>query len=217
MRIHLKTGRRFRVLLPSIMTAIQLGLVVVSLIVPREPWVLSYPADSHTQNQSQCSGDNCVSFSPNPPDRGFGRLVKAALLLNFPAVVLGAFLDIAVGLLHVHTNDSALLGFSAIFVPLTWYRVGIWLDNQSSFPIQNQASWNRLKSAWTIIVRVVLWCLFGLLLLASLVERHSQSKGTKFMSSVVALWTGAYLAVGLLGDWRRRAQHSIAVDSPTRT
>ncbi len=205
MKTQFRTGRSFRVLLPLIMTCVQLGLLAASVIVDREPWVRPYPPESNAQRQSQCSGDNCVSFSPGPHDRGSGRLVNAAMFLNLPAVILGAFLDIGVGLLHVHTNESWLLGFSAVFVPLIWYRVGKWLDDQSTFQSLNQSARRGAKSAWTIVVRVIVWSLFCLLLIAFLVEHQRESEATKFMSAVLFLWMGAYLAGGLLGDWRRRA------------
>jgi hypothetical protein len=198
MKTQFKVGRRFRVLLPLIMTAVQLGLLAASLIVPRQPWVVPYPPESH-QSQSQCSGVNCASFSPGSSDRGNGRLVYAAMLLNLPALILAAFLDIGLERLHVHTNESSILAFTAVFVPLIWYRVGKWIDDQSMFQNQNQSTHLRMKSAWKIVVRVVVWCLLGFSLISSMGGNRD------YITAALILWTGAYLAGGLVVDWRTRS------------
>jgi hypothetical protein len=197
MKTQFKTGRRFRVLLPLIMTAVQLGLLAASLIVPRQPWVVPYPPESHQQSQSQCSGDNCASLSPSSSHRGVGRLLKVSEVLNFPAVFLAAFLYLGVERLHVHTNESWLLAFTAMFVPLIWYRVGKWIDDQSMFQNQNQSTHLRMKSAWKIVVRVIAWCLLGFGLISSM------GSSRDYITAALILWSGAYLAGGLLGDWRR--------------
>jgi hypothetical protein len=207
MKTPLKTERLFRVFLPLIMTGVQLGLLAASLIVHHEPWVLSPPPRLPAQSQSDCSGDPCtVTFTPAPEPR-FGRLVNVAMLLNLPAVFLGAVLLTVAALAHLpHPHgEPSLLGVSAVFVPVIWYRVGKWLDDQSMF--QNQSTQVGVKSTWTMVARAIVWCLFALMLFAFLVERHRESEPTKFVRAVATLWTGAYLAGGLLGDWRRAARH----------
>ena len=198
--------RSFRFLLPLIMTSVQLGLLTASLTVHREPWVLPVPAESHAQSQSECSGENCMSFSPSPPEPKAGWLVKAAMLLNLPAVFLGAVLDIVAGLLHVPTGESTLLAFSAVFVPVIWFRIGRWVDVQA-----DKSSAPKVNSAGTIMARALVWCLFALILFSFLVERHREPETTKFLTEIAILWTSAYLAGGLWGDRRQSPQRRAAV------
>jgi hypothetical protein len=65
---------------------------------------------------------------------------KAATLLNLPAVFLGAVLEGVAGLLHVPTGELTLLAFSAVFVPVIWFRLGKWVDVQTgkSFCTQSE-------------------------------------------------------------------------------
>jgi hypothetical protein len=201
----------FRVLLPLIMTATQLGLLATSLIIHREPWVLSPPPKLQVQSQSDCSGADCTVTFEAPPEPRAGRILKAAMLLNLPAVFLGDVVHIATSVLHVphFQGEPSLLLCTALFVPLIWYRVGKWLDDQRTL---NQFTQQGLKTSWTVVARVAVWCLFGLLLITFLIERHRQPEATRFLSAVAALWTGAYLALGLLGDRRRAALHRVAVE-----
>jgi hypothetical protein len=205
--VRMKTPfHSFRMLLPLVMTGVQLGLLTASLIIHREPWVLPVQAESHAQSQSECSGENCISFSPSPPEPRTGRLVNAAILLNLPAVFLGAFLSIVAGLLHFPTSESSLLAFSAIFVPVIWFRIGKWVDVEAG-----KSSTPKVKSAWTIVARVIVWCLFALMLWSFLVERLREPETTKFLTATAILWTGAYLAVGLWGDRRKSLLRRAAV------
>jgi hypothetical protein len=209
MEARFKIGCRLRVLLPLIMTGVQLGLFAASLIVPREPWVLPVAPGSHAQSQSEC-GENCVSFYP-PPEPNLGRIVKAAMLLNLPAVFLGAILGIAASFLHVPNGEPSLLGCSAVFVPVIWYRVGKWLDDQSMLENLHQSTQVSLKAVWTIVARAIIWFLFVMMLLALLFERHRNYGATEFMIVIWILWSGAYLGGGLWVDRRRSARRRAAV------
>jgi hypothetical protein len=201
----------FRVLLPLIMTAIQLGLLAASLIIHREPWVLFPPPKAQVQSQSDCSGANCTVTFEAPPEPRAGTILKAAMVLNLPAVFLGDLVHIATSVLHVphFQGEPSLLLFPTLFVPLIWYRVGKWLDDQRS---PRQFTQQGLKTTWTVVARVAVWCLFGLLLFTFLIERHRQPEATRFLTAVAAVWTGLYLALGLLGDWRRAVRHRVAVE-----
>jgi len=201
MKVQLKRGRRLGVLLPLIMTSLQLGLLAASLIVQREPWVLPVPPVNHVESQAEC-GENCVVFSP-PQEPKVGRIVGLAVLFNFPAIFLGSILDAIAGLFRVPTGEPSLLGFSAMFVPVVWYRIGRWFDNQS-IP-GNKSTKARVKSIRTAVARDLVWCLFATLLLSLLIERHHHRGATTFMAAIAVLWAGAYLAVGLWGDHRRSA------------
>lgn len=193
------------------MTGVQLGLLAASLIVHREPWVLPNPPQSHAQNQSDCSGEDCIQFSPIPPEPRAGRTVKAAMVLNFPAVFLGAFLEIGAGLLHFRTGEPSLLGFSAVFVPVIWYRVGKWLDAQSLYGNVGRSALLKVNSAWTLLARVLVWFVFAMMVWAFFFERHHHGDATSFMIAIWIFWTGAYLAAGLWGDWRRSSRRRTAV------
>jgi hypothetical protein len=104
MKTSSESGYRFRVLLPLIMTGVQLGLLAASLVVHREPWVLPAPSESQVQTQADSPGeDGIVSFTL-PPEPRFGMFLKMAMILNLPAFFLGAILHIMVNLIHIHPS-----------------------------------------------------------------------------------------------------------------
>ena len=206
---------RYRVLLPLIMTGVQLGLLAASLVVHREPWVLPAPSEQQTQTQADCSGEGCVSFSPTPDPRA-GTILKMAMVLNLPAVFFGAFLDAASALIHFPhpPGEPALIGFSAVFAPVIWYRVGRWMDDLAMGGIVGDSTRHSAKAVWTSMSRAMAWFLFAVMLLSLLVERHRETDTTIFLQVVVILWTGAYLAGGFVGDRRRAARLRAPVVSP---
>jgi hypothetical protein len=207
MKTSSEAGHRFRVLLPLIMTGVQLGLLSASLIVHREPWVLPDPPESQAQSQSECSSENCISFSPGPPEPHAGRFLKMAMMLNLPAVFWGAFLHIVVDLIHFRpSGEPTLIGFSAVFVPVIWYRVGRWLDDLAIGGIAAESTQVNAKAVWRMVTRAIVWFLFAIMLLSLLVERHRENDTTMFLQVISILWTGAYLAGGFLGDRRRAAR-----------
>lgn len=204
------TGRRFRLLLPLMMSGLHVCLLVGSLLVRREPWVVPPPQGLHAQDQAECSGENCaVTFSPAPELRT-GRILKAAELLSLPAVFLGAILHLVAVLIHLPhaSGERALLGFSTVFVPLIWYRIGRWVDLQARV---GESSTPHANSVWTLVTRTITLFFFALLLLSFIVERHRESDETKFVMATAILWTGTYLGVGLVGDRRRAARSSLPV------
>jgi len=191
------------------MTGVQLGLLAASLVVQREPWVLPTPPEPQAQAQEECSGDECTaSFSPNPEPNA-GNILRIAMVLNLPAVFLGAVLHLVAVLIHFPhpPGEPSLLGFSAVFVPLIWYWVGRWVDNLAPGAIPEKTNQPNLQSVWTILARTAVWILFAMMLLSFLVEHHRESGATKFVMAITVLWTGAYLAAGFLGDRLRTAQH----------
>ncbi len=167
MKTPLHAGPRFRVLLPLIMTGVQLVLLAASVVVHREPWVLPNPPESHAQSQSDCFGEGCVQFSPMPPEPRAGRILKIAMVVNFPAIFLGAVLHVIVVLIRLPhpPGEPTDIGFSVVFVPLIWYRIGRWIDTQSSDE-------NKVNSASTLLGRAVVWFAFVVTMWAFIFERH---------------------------------------------
>lgn len=208
MKTSSRSGHRLRVLLPLIMTSVQLGLLAASLIIPREPWVLAAPPEPKAISQSDCPSEDCVTFSPGPSEPKAGRILKMAMVVNLPAVFLGAFLAIATALIHIPhpPGEPTLLGFSLVFVPLIWYRVGKWADDSASGGIVRESTQLSLTALWRILARVIVWFLFALMLLSLLVEYHREGETARFLIVISILWTGAYLAGGFLGDRRRAAR-----------
>lgn len=202
------TDRRIRLLLPLIMTGVQLALLAVSLIVHREPWVIATPPVPQSQTPSDCSGEDCtVTFSPSPEPRA-GRILMMAMVINLPAVFLGAVLHIAAALLHFppSTGEPALLGFCAIFVPLIWYRVGRWVDDLATGGTAGDSVQFGAKALWTLVARGLVWFLFAIMLLSLLVERHRETNTTMVLQVISILWTAAYLVGGFVDDRRRAAR-----------
>lgn len=201
MKSHFQIGLRFRLLLPLLMTGVYVGLLLATLMVPREPWVLAPASESSIENNAACSGEDCtVTFSPTPEPRT-GRIVQAAMLLCFPAIFLGAVLHLILALFHVPhlAGELSLLGASALFVPFVWYRIGNWLDEQLIKQIQPKA-----KSVWSIIARTCAWFIFTICVLGLMFERHYQNSYEQFIAMVAILWTGMYLAGTLWSDWRAK-------------
>src|SRR5204863_5933678 len=95
---------------------------------------------------------------------------------------------------------QSLLGFSVVFVPVIWYRVGKWLDNRLKPENLHQPTQVGLKAVWRILTRAIVWFLFVMTLLAFLFEHHRYAGSDNFMIVAFILWTGAYLAGGLWGD-----------------
>lgn len=134
-----------------------------------------------------------------------------AMLLNLPAVFLGGILDVVAGVLHFPTSEQSLLGFTSVFVPLIWFRVGRWLDDQ--FMSQNLRQ-STLKSVLRISTRAFMWFLFVMMLAGLLLEHHRYAGSRNFMIVALILWTGAYLAGGLWGISKDR--HGVALLSVNR-
>jgi len=151
-----------------------------------------------------------VSFSPAPEPKA-GRILRMAMLLNLPAVFLGGILDVVAGVLHFPTSEQSLLGFTSVFVPLIWFRVGRWLDDQ--FMSQNLRQ-STLKSVLRISTRAFMWFLFVMMLAGLLLEHHRYAGSRNFMIVALILWTGAYLAGGLWGISKDR--HGVALLSVNR-
>jgi len=196
------------------MTGVQLGLLAASLVVHREPWVLPAPSESQVQTQADSPGeDGIVSFTL-PPEPRFGMFLKMAMILNLPAVFFGAVLHIVTVLIHFpHTSgEPTLLGFSAVFVPMIWYRVGRWLDDLATGGIIAESTPFNAKATWRMMARAIVWFLFVIMLLSMLVERHREADTTMFLQVISILWTGAYLAGGFLADRRRAARLRAPVD-----
>jgi hypothetical protein len=189
MKTSSEAGHRFRMLLPLIMTGVQLGLLAASLIIHREPWVLPAPPEPQSQSQSECSSENCISFSSGPPEPRAGRFLKMAMMMNLPAVYFGAVLTVVAALIHFPhpSGEPALLGFSAVFVPVIWYRVGRWLDNLAIGGIVAESTQFNAKAVWRMITRAITWFLFITMLLSLLVERHRETDTTLFLQAILIL------------------------------
>ena len=195
------------------MTGVQLGLLTASLAIHREPWVLPTLPEPQAQAQDDCSGENCtVSFSPSP-EPSAGNILKLAIVLNLPAVFPGPILDVVAALIHFPhpPGEPSQIGFSAVFVPVIWYRVGRWMDDLASPRMAEKPTQLGLKAVWTILARTAIWILFAMVLLSFLIEYYRESDTTKFVLVVSILWTGAYLAGGFLGDWWRSARRRVPV------
>jgi len=136
-----------------------------------------------------------------------------AMVLNLPAIFLGAFLGVAMALIHFPhpAGEPTLLGFSAVFVPVIWYRVGRWMDHLAMGGIVGDSTRHGAKAVWTGMVRAMVWFLFAVTLLGLLVERHRETDTTMFLQVVAILWAGAYLAGGFVGDRRRSARPSAPI------
>ena len=120
------------------------------------------------------------------------------MILNLPAIYLGAILTILLGISHIASGESALLACSAVFVPLIWYRAGKWIDDQTTFQ-----SIGRMRLTWTWVARALVGMALLMLLLAFPVEWYREGEATKFAEVVATGWAGIYLAVGIWGDRRR--------------
>ena len=131
-----------------------------------------------------------------------------AMVLNLPAVFLGAILHLVAVFIHFPhpPGEPTEIAFSVVFVPLIWYRVGRWMDELAEGGIAGVSGRLSAKALWTGVTRTIVWFLFATLLLSLLVERHRESNGTKFLAVTAIFWSGAYLAGGYFGDRRRKAR-----------
>ena len=211
MKSHSWNWRRFSVLLPLIMVVLQFGLLAASLIVNREPWVFPDPSIYPPPSESDCSGSDCTITFTMPPEPRMGVILKAEMLLNLPAVLLGSIFHIAAGAVHLPQSpgEPTLIGYSTLFVPLLWYRVGRWADDQMTEEIVLFRARVVVRTAWKQFTRVAVWTLFGISSCGFLFVDYHQSDATHYMEEVFILWAGVYLAVGLLADWRVKYQAKI--------
>jgi hypothetical protein len=194
------------VVLPVVMTAVQLGLFAASLALPREPWVIPVPPSVKDLSEPQCSGENCeVTFYPAPEPRT-GRILKAAMVLNLPAVFLGAFLVLSAGLAHIPhiTGDPGAIVFGAVFVPLIWYRIGRWVDGQRGLRNAAQANMSSLGEFWIFLVRLFAWAVLLMAIYGLTPAYHHRTRESSFLFAALILWLGAFLAGGLWSGWRMR-------------
>lgn len=97
-------------------------------------------------------------------------------------------------------GEPTLLGSSALFVPLIWYRVGRWVDNQST---QRRAQ-AKAKPAGSIIARALAWFVLVMIVLAFPSSHYHYGPYERFILIVSILWIGTYLVCGLWSDWRTK-------------
>jgi hypothetical protein len=193
------------VVLPVVMTAVQVGLFAASLALPREPWVIPVPPVVKVGSEAPCPPENCITFTADPGPKT-GRILKVALVLNLPAVFLGGFLHIFANLAHVPhvSGEPGLIAFGAVFVPLFWYRIGRWVDGQRGPQSATQAKGSALWEVWKFLLRSFAWAILPIAIYGLTPAYHHRTRESSFLLAALILWSGAFLEGGLWSGWRMR-------------
>lgn len=192
---------RFRVWLPCAVTALMLCLCAISLATRRPSAKPDAPAAK--------SGEDTVTFSPSPYPKT-SLLIKAAIVVDAPAIELGGLvLVIPLLLLGMPGGEVVWIGAGALLTPLIWFPIGRWVDQQIAGRLIAPRSWPLLRE----LGRFGLCSLSGVCLLAGIFSLtplyHHRTSESVFLSAVLVLWCGGYMACSIAGGWRLQRRHSI--------
>lgn len=191
---------RFRVWLPCAVTALMLCLCAIS-VATRKPGA---KPDAPAKN-----GEDTVTFSPNPHPKT-SLVTKVAIVIDAPAIELGAWvLVIPLLLLGVTGAEGMWIGAGALLTPLIWFPIGRWVDQQIAGRLIAHRRWPLLRE----LGRFGLCSLSGVCLLAGIFSLtplyHHRTTESVFLSAVLVLWCGGYIACSIAGGWRLQRRHSM--------
>jgi hypothetical protein len=176
------------------MTAVQLVLFSVAAVQERASTGRSGFSAPVVQAAVIQEEEGTVSFEPMTPPPA----VKAAAILNFPAMIGGVLLA---GVFHRET-DASIIGFSVLFVPLVWYPIGRWVDRQiAGVPAARKAIASHV-ARWSLRVLAILG------LIACLFSARGGFEGPDNFSYIpIGLWSTSYLFCSFRGDHRLSSLH----------
>jgi hypothetical protein len=185
-------GLKFRWILPFLLTLANLSLFAISMSHgPGTRTFLRQSASADFRNVV-LQDDETFTFKPLEPPEASWEL-KTAIVLNLPAVFLG----IIVAAILQRTGDSAVIGFASCFVPILWNRIGLWIDRQFGLAAP------RKRLLLSSVLRFLFRLLAGFLLIAMVLsltfEGHRLGHERMFISCVLILWSGVYLACSFRG------------------
>jgi hypothetical protein len=179
---------RFRVLLPIIMSVMNLLLAV---------WSSHENAQQLNAGTSLTARYQPVSLQNDAPAVGFrpveiepGIAVKVAIILNLPAVYAGL---ICASLLH-RESEPAVIAVSTLFVPWLWLGIGRWIDRRRG--ILPMPTWppSRARLIWVPLMRTAATFFLVVAIVGVTPLFRHRTEESAFMFGVMMLWSGAYLA-----------------------
>lgn len=139
--------------------------------------------------------DEPLTFEPMASPRPSVAVI-VAIVLNLPALLGGVVLA---AILH-RESVAAMLGFSALFVPLVWYTIGMWIDGQVAPACAKKKHLAGKIARWilrALSVLGLLTCLFGF-------HDDWEPSQSAFDFMPPALWCTWYLFCSFWGDRRLR-------------
>jgi hypothetical protein len=177
------------------MTLANLALFAISVSQQHSQKIAANPESAAYREAAYQEGET-LRFQPDEPKAS--RIVKLALVLNLPAVFCG----IVVCGIFGSGSDTAILGFTEAFVPLLWYPIGRWVDQQLLLSMSAPTR----ASKFGVIKQNVLRALSAFLLVVMLLEftplYHHRTSETEFLSATVILWCAPYLVCSFWGERR---------------
>jgi len=179
--------------------------MMVSLAHPGEKRS-TYSVATPTYRQAALQEDQTIEF--HPTETKTSSVFKAALLLSFPAIWIAA---IFTALLHLHESEPMWIGVGTVFVPILWYSIGKWIDQQFGTEAARPNQNSRISRGSRTVLRVIA-AFFGVCFVSiALPTFHHRSSETNFLSAAGILWCASYLACSLWGERRKKnavaAQH----------
>ena len=184
----------FRRILPVIFSLVHASLLVFS---PEQSQHMSSNKFSKASAFRVSYQDNSIRWQPEPqPMRPTQR---AAMVLNLPAMILA----VPVAIAFFHGNPLGLMYTTLLFVPLSRYGVGRWLDRLLGYvpqPLKLHKSWRTTFSVLSAFV------LFMAVLGITPVNHHRRAPDTYVIGFSLALWSGLFLTISASGSVRLAAR-----------
>jgi hypothetical protein len=120
---------------------------------------------------------------------------KAALVLNFPALIL----SVPVVLAFSRSSNMGSLYASLPFVALVWYGVGRWADRLMGLVPQP----GQLRRIWRLVFAIVSAILVCLGIAAITPINHHRSADAYWFPVALTLWSGLFLVISTSGFVRK--------------
>jgi hypothetical protein len=184
----------FRRVLPLLFTLVHVSLLVYTH--QRQP----YRSSGSAPNKYRL-----VVYQEEPPlkwesiePKPLTTAQKVSLLLNLPSL----FLAIPFAGILRHETDMGMLYTALLFVPITWYGIGRWIDGVLGF----------VRKRWWLprsLSGFIAFLATGLLVLSTYTVtpiNHHRRPDTYWTGTALILWSGLFLAMSLSSFYRRPRQ-----------
>lgn len=181
----------FRRVLPLLFTLVHVSLLVYTQ--QRQP---------HRSSREAPNKCRLVIYQEEPPlkwesmePRSLTTTQRVSLLLNLPSL----FLAIPFVAILDQETDTGMLCAAVIFVPITWYGIGRWIDGMLGF----------VKKRWWLprsLSGFIAFLATGAVVLGACMVTpidHHRTPDTYWIGTALILWSGLFLAMSLSSFYRR--------------
>jgi len=189
----------FRWIAASVVTLLHVALLGITLSSETHVHGPMAATPSTVYRRAAFQEAQTVAF---PAERKTSGILKADLVLNLPALLLGG---IVVGLLQWH-GDPALMAVSTVFVALIWFRIGRSIDEQRARIPPGSRSATKFGLAKRLILRTAALLFLIVALSGFTPVYHHRTGETDSLFGIIILWCAPYLVFSFWGQRRPKGR-----------